>query len=125
MYRCVNLICQNVIWAPRTSFKELLMIQVLQFRHFSSSTAVPVPSMGESIKDGRVITINKSPPPKCNLLTRVEKGDYVEADEIICLIETDKVTVDMRTPHAGLILDFLANEGDTVTVLALTSSFTR
>ena len=30
-------------------------------------------------------------------------GDFVEADEIIARIETDKVTVDITSPEAGVI----------------------
>jgi pyruvate/2-oxoglutarate dehydrogenase complex dihydrolipoamide acyltransferase (E2) component len=28
-------------------------------------------------------------------------GDYVELDEIVAYIETDKITVDIRSPEAG------------------------
>lgn len=32
------------------------------------------------------------------------------------MIETDKVNVDIRSPHSGVIKKFYANEGDTVQV---------
>jgi 2-oxoglutarate dehydrogenase E2 component (dihydrolipoamide succinyltransferase) len=43
-------------------------------------------------------------------------GEYVQADEVVAVIETDKVNVDIRSPHAGVIKKFFANEGDTVAV---------
>lgn len=46
----------------------------------------------------------------------LEAGDYVEADEIVAVIETDKVNVDIRSTHSGVIKKYYANEGDTVQV---------
>lgn len=46
----------------------------------------------------------------------VEPGDFVEADEVVATIETDKVTVDIRTPTGGVIKQYFAAEGDTVAV---------
>ncbi|KAI9822910.1 MAG: 2-oxoglutarate dehydrogenase complex E2 component [Thelocarpon impressellum] len=43
-------------------------------------------------------------------------GDYVERDEEIATIETDKIDVAVNAPDAGTIKEFLANEEDTVTV---------
>lgn len=43
-------------------------------------------------------------------------GDYVEADEVVARIETDKVTVDILSQHAGVITKYYAEEGDTVEV---------
>ena len=37
-------------------------------------------------------------------------------DEIVAKIETDKVTVDIQAPKAGVIKEYLAAEGDTVEV---------
>ena len=46
----------------------------------------------------------------------VEVGDYVEQDEEIATIETDKIDVSVNAPEAGTIKEFLVNEEDTVTV---------
>ena len=46
----------------------------------------------------------------------VEPGEYVEADEIVAVIETDKVNVDIRSPQSGVIKQYYASEGDTVAV---------
>jgi pyruvate/2-oxoglutarate dehydrogenase complex dihydrolipoamide acyltransferase (E2) component len=43
-------------------------------------------------------------------------GDFVNADEIVARIETDKVTVDIQAPVAGVIQEYFAAEGDTVEV---------
>jgi 2-oxoglutarate dehydrogenase E2 component (dihydrolipoamide succinyltransferase) len=34
-------------------------------------------------------------------------GDSVAEDEVIAQIETDKVTIDVRAPHAGTLSDIL------------------
>ena len=60
--------------------------------------------MGDSISEGVVETFVKGP------------GEYVEADEVIARIETDKVTVDIPTPNAGVITEYMVEEGDTVDV---------
>ncbi|KAG2682319.1 hypothetical protein I3843_Q049100 [Carya illinoinensis] len=61
-----------------------------------------VPFMGESITDGTLAKFLKNP------------GDKVEVDEPIAQIETDKVTIDVASPEAGVIQKFVAKEGDTV-----------
>lgn len=40
----------------------------------------------------------------------------MEADEVVAVIETDKVNVDIRSTHSGVIKKYFANEGDTVQV---------
>jgi 2-oxoglutarate dehydrogenase E2 component (dihydrolipoamide succinyltransferase) len=46
-----------------------------------------------------------------NSLSKIisEVGDYVKVDDIIALIETDKVTVDLRSADAGVITKLYAN----------------
>ncbi|CAI9088365.1 OLC1v1022673C1 [Oldenlandia corymbosa var. corymbosa] len=61
-----------------------------------------VPFMGESISDGTLATFLKKP------------GDRVEVDEPIAQIETDKVTIDVASPEAGVVQELIAKEGDTV-----------
>jgi 2-oxoglutarate dehydrogenase E2 component (dihydrolipoamide succinyltransferase) len=50
------------------------------------------------------------------LIFQLGPGEFVEADEIIARIETDKVTVDITSPEAGVIKQYFAEEGDTVDV---------
>jgi len=65
---------------------------------------VQVPQMAESISEGTLKQFSK------------KVGDYVELDEEIATIETDKIDVSVNAPAAGTIKEFLANEEDTVTV---------
>ncbi|KAJ6423802.1 hypothetical protein OIU84_024725 [Salix udensis] len=75
-------------------------------RPFSSDTGdlvdAVVPFMGESITDGTLAKFLKNP------------GDSVEVDEPIAQIETDKVTIDVSSPEAGVLKEYIAKEGDTV-----------
>lgn len=50
-----------------------------------------------------------------NLLKK-EVGDYVELDEIVCSVETDKTQVPIRSPEAGVITELFAADGDSVQV---------
>ena len=69
-----------------------------------SQELVKVPAMGDSISEGTVQEFVKN------------VGEYVELDEVIVVVETDKVTLDIRSPHAGVIKEWKAEEGDTVEV---------
>ncbi|MFX0542196.1 2-oxoglutarate dehydrogenase complex dihydrolipoyllysine-residue succinyltransferase [Roseovarius sp. S4756] len=71
------------------------------------STEVRVPTLGESVSEATVATWFKKP------------GDKVEADEMLCELETDKVTVEVPSPAAGTMGDIVAAEGETVGVDAL------
>lgn len=54
-------------------------------------------------------------PPVCSrCVTAV--GDVVEADEVVAVLETDKVSVDIRSSSAGTLTKVMAEEGDTVAV---------
>lgn len=46
----------------------------------------------------------------------IEEGEFVQADEVVAVIETDKVNVDIRSTDSGVIKKFFANEGDVVAV---------
>ncbi|CAN0229195.1 unnamed protein product, partial [Phaeothamnion confervicola] len=65
---------------------------------------VNVPTMGDSITEGTVVQWLKA------------TGDAVAQDEVVVVLETDKVSIDVRAPEAGKILECLAGEGDTVAV---------
>ena len=71
------------------------------------STEVRVPTLGESVTEATVATWFKKP------------GDAVAVDEMLCELETDKVTVEVPSPAAGVLSEIVANEGDTVGVDAL------
>ncbi|WP_226779358.1 2-oxoglutarate dehydrogenase complex dihydrolipoyllysine-residue succinyltransferase [Oceaniglobus trochenteri] len=71
------------------------------------STEVRVPTLGESVTEATVATWFKKP------------GDSVAVDEMLCELETDKVTVEVPSPVAGKLAELVAAEGDTVGVDAL------
>ncbi|WP_439521341.1 2-oxoglutarate dehydrogenase complex dihydrolipoyllysine-residue succinyltransferase [Marivita sp.] len=71
------------------------------------TTEVRVPTLGESVTEATVATWFKKP------------GDSVAMDEMLCELETDKVTVEVPSPAEGKLADIVANEGDTVGVDAL------
>ncbi len=68
---------------------------------------VRVPTLGESVSEATVATWFKKP------------GDIVAQDEMLCELETDKVTVEVPAPSAGRLAEIVAPEGATVGVNAL------
>ena len=71
------------------------------------SVEVRVPTLGESVTEATVATWFKKP------------GDSVAQDEMLCELETDKVTVEVPAPAAGTLAEIVAQEGETVGVDAL------
>ena len=65
-------------------------------------TDVMVPSLGESVSEATVSTWFKKP------------GDTVKQDEMLCELETDKVSVEVPSPVSGVLSEILAPEGTTV-----------
>jgi 2-oxoglutarate dehydrogenase E2 component (dihydrolipoamide succinyltransferase) len=74
---------------------------------------IRVPTLGESVTEATVATWFKKP------------GDLVAADEMLCELETDKVTVEVPSPMAGALQDIIAQEGDTVGVDALLANISE
>ncbi|MFZ5964036.1 2-oxoglutarate dehydrogenase complex dihydrolipoyllysine-residue succinyltransferase [Thalassococcus sp. BH17M4-6] len=77
------------------------------------TTEVRVPTLGESVTEATVATWFKKP------------GDTVAVDEMLCELETDKVTVEVPSPAAGTLADIVAAEGDTVGVDALLANISE
>ena len=78
------------------------------------TTKIVLPEMGEGVIEGK--------------LSRwlVQEGDNVQQYDPIAEIETDKVTTEIRSEEAGIVLKLCVNEGDTVpvdTVLAFVGNF--
>ncbi len=71
------------------------------------STEVRVPTLGESVTEATIATWFKKP------------GDAVAVDEMLCELETDKVTVEVPSPVDGVLAEIVAQEGETVAVDAL------
>jgi 2-oxoglutarate dehydrogenase E2 component (dihydrolipoamide succinyltransferase) len=77
------------------------------------TTEVRVPTLGESVTEATVATWFKKP------------GDAVAVDEMLCELETDKVTVEVPSPAAGTMGEIVAAEGETVGVDALLATITE
>ena len=74
----------------------------------SSSTElsidVAMPQMGVSVVEGTLVEWKK------------QVGDWVEADEIIASISTDKIDTDVESPATGRVQEILVEVGTTVEV---------
>lgn len=73
-------------------------------------TDVRVPTLGESVTEATVATWFKQP------------GDNVNMDEMLCELETDKVTVEVPSPATGVMGDIVTQEGSVVGMDALLTS---
>ena len=71
------------------------------------ATDVLMPQMGESIAEGTIVKWLK------------KVGDTVGRDEPLLEISTDKVDAEVPSPAAGVLVEILAKEGETVTVNAV------
>ena len=71
---------------------------------------ITVPTLGESITEATVSQWFK------------QIGDSVDADEPILELETDKVTVEVPAPSAGVLTEILAADGVNVEVGAILGS---
>lgn len=65
---------------------------------------IKVPALGESVSEAGIAKLHK------------KVGDAVKADELIVELETDKVTLEVNAPSAGVISDLKVKEGDNVKV---------
>jgi len=65
-----------------------------------------VPALGESVSEATVSTWFK------------KVGDTVKQDEMLCELETDKVSVEVPSPVSGVLAEIIAPEGTTVAASA-------
>jgi 2-oxoglutarate dehydrogenase E2 component (dihydrolipoamide succinyltransferase) len=65
---------------------------------------IHVPTMGDSITEGTIVDIPVAP------------GDYVHEDDVVIVLETDKVSVDVRASESGKVLEILGEVDDVVEV---------
>jgi pyruvate/2-oxoglutarate dehydrogenase complex dihydrolipoamide acyltransferase (E2) component len=73
----------------------------------SDAVQVTMPQMGVSVAEGTVVEWFK------------QVGDWVEADEVIASISTDKIDTDVEAPAAGRLREILVQVGETVDVGAV------
>ena len=71
------------------------------------STEIRVPTLGESVTEAEVIQWFK------------QAGDAVAVDEPLVELETDKVTIELPSPAAGVLAEITVETGETVEVDAL------
>jgi 2-oxoglutarate dehydrogenase E1 component len=65
---------------------------------------VLTPAAGESVSEGTILE------------WRVKVGDFINLDDTIVEISTDKVDLELPSPASGTVSEILMQEGDTVTV---------
>jgi 2-oxoglutarate dehydrogenase E2 component (dihydrolipoamide succinyltransferase) len=70
-------------------------------------TDIRVPTLGESVTEATIGKWFKQP------------GDVVAVDEPVVELETDKVTIEVPAPAAGVLSEIVAKDGETVAVGAL------
>src|SRR5499427_9871768 len=68
---------------------------------------IRVPTLGESVTEATIGRWFKHP------------GDAVAVDEPVVELETDKVTIEVPAPAAGVLSEILVKDGETVAVGAL------
>ena len=73
---------------------------------------IRVPTLGESVTEATVGKWFKQP------------GEAVAVDEPLVELETDKVTLEVPAPAAGVLSDIVAKTGETVAVAALLGQIT-
>ncbi|CAI5755879.1 unnamed protein product [Candida verbasci] len=102
-FKILNVQISRSLHLNNTNTPRFQLNTPLSFKRFGSTT-VKVPDMAESITEGTLSAFNK------------EVGDYVEQDETIATIETDKIDVEVNAPVAGTIKEFLVDVEATVEV---------
>jgi pyruvate/2-oxoglutarate dehydrogenase complex dihydrolipoamide acyltransferase (E2) component len=70
----------------------------------AATVQVVMPQMGVSVAEGTIVEWTKRP------------GDWVERDETICLVTTDKIDVEIPSPASGRLEHILVEPGDAVDV---------
>jgi len=65
---------------------------------------VVTPAAGESVTEGTILEWH------------VKVGDFIQADDTIVEISTDKVDLELPAPASGVVTEILIEEGETVTV---------
>ncbi|PHJ25674.1 dihydrolipoamide acyltransferase [Cystoisospora suis] len=103
---------QNLV---RQAFEDdtSIMLKSLDTRYLSSAAASPrapggeapahhsinVPSLGDSIVEGNLLEWRK------------KVGDPVAVDDVVCVIETDKITVEIHSDCSGVLISQAVGEG--------------
>jgi 2-oxoglutarate dehydrogenase E2 component (dihydrolipoamide succinyltransferase) len=97
---------RNFIACP---FKQLMYVKsmfrtTILKRDYTHHSSKQVPTMGDSITEGTIVDLPVAP------------GEYVQTDDVVVVLETDKVSVDVRAPMAGRLVEVLGEVDDVVEV---------
>ncbi len=107
-------ICYNGLNAALNGLVGAVIIgeclSCLTLKGLQMATEIVVPTLGESVTEATVGKWFKKP------------GDAVKADEALAELETDKVTLEVNAPAAGIISEIIVKEGETVAVGAILGS---
>jgi pyruvate dehydrogenase E2 component (dihydrolipoamide acetyltransferase) len=63
-----------------------------------------IPQLGEGLQEARIVRLLKKP------------GDAVEKDEVVFEMETDKAVMEIESPLAGVLQEWVVNEGDVLPI---------
>jgi Biotin-requiring enzyme len=100
------MICNSIAILSRISTRNCLIphVQLFPVRPFFHSVPSQlriievVPALGESITEGSIASWSKN------------VGDQVAVDDVIVIVETDKVTVDIKSNNRGILIAQLASD---------------
>eukprot|EP00041_Stephanoeca_diplocostata_P014177 m.255162 g.255162 ORF g.255162 m.255162 type:complete len:437 (+) comp19609_c0_seq1:77-1387(+) len=105
--RCKSLLQNNVNSCP-VAIKKAYPCSIFSLRTLQTTSrcaddlTVNLPQLSESISEGEVGTIE------------IETGSWVNQDDVVMQIETDKTTVPIPAPEAGVVVEYFVEEGDTI-----------
>src|SRR5438105_13814202 len=94
--RQVYAVCENADYYARPDAKRK-----------NTMTEIRVPTLGESVTEATIGRWFK------------KAGDAVAVDEPLVELETDKVTIEVPAPSAGVLGEIAAKDGETVAVGAM------
>jgi hypothetical protein len=93
------------ISVARCTSRNIISRNIASTRALLEIVTINVPALGESITEGSIATWEKA------------VGDSVNVDDVITIVETDKVTVDIKSAFAGKLVEQLAEASSTVSIL--------
>mmetsp|Transcript_3100 Transcript_3100/g.6403 ORF Transcript_3100/g.6403 Transcript_3100/m.6403 type:complete len:458 (+) Transcript_3100:178-1551(+) len=99
-------------WKKQRDVSSTVVLRAPRYARYYGTTGwlsmpvktVDVPTMGDSITEGTIVDIPVGP------------GDYVHEDDVVVVLETDKVSVDVRASEGGKIVEILGEVDDVVEV---------